>query len=435
MALVRLFWAQLTSMRTALILLLVLALVAIPGSLLPQRPVAPIRVNDWKTANPAVADLYEALGLFDVYGSPWFAAVYLLLTVSLIGCIVPRIQVYAKALRQPPSRTPKVLGRLPASVAGTSADEALAAAEGVLKAKRFRTRRDGDSVAAERGYLREFGNILFHLSFALMLVGVAWNTLWAYKGEVIVVEGQAFSNSLTQYDDFSAGGAFRPANLQPFTIWVDSFTAKFETGEVQRGAARVFEADVRVAHGDGSTETARIEVNHPLVVDGTQVHLIGHGYAPVVTVTDAQGNTAYSGPVVFLPQDGNFTSLGVIKAPDARPNYLGFEGFFLPTEPMCKSHAPWPTRKTAKPFCWRPCMPRRASSWWRPTTWATRASSCPPPSSTRWGRARCSRTPSPPNCSSTCGPARSARRPDAPRACTPSPRTAWSRCGRPTATS
>ena len=334
MALVRLFWAQLTSMRTALILLLVLALVAIPGSLLPQRPVAPIRVNDWKTANPAVADLYEALGLFDVYGSPWFAAVYLLLTVSLIGCIVPRIQVYAKALRQPPPRTPKVLGRLPASVAGTSAlsaVEALTAAEGVLKAKRFRTRRDGDSVAAERGYLREFGNILFHLSFALMLVGVAWNTLWAYKGEVIVVEGQAFSNSLTQYDDFSAGGAFRPANLQPFTIWVDTFTAKFETGEVQRGAARVFQADVRIAHADGATEDARIEVNHPLVVDGTQVHLIGHGYAPVVTVTDAQGNTAYSGPVVFLPQDGNFTSLGVIKAPDARPNYLGFEGFFLPT--------------------------------------------------------------------------------------------------------
>ena len=334
MELLRWFWVQLTSMRTALLLLLALALVAIPGSLLPQRPVAPIRVSDWKAANPAVADAYEALGLFDVYGSAWFAAVYLLLTVSLIGCIVPRIQVYAKALRQPPPRTPKRLDRLSASASGLStlsAEDALAAAEGVLKAKKFRVRRDGDSVAAERGYLREFGNILFHLSFALMLVGVAWNTLWSYKGEVIVVEGQAFSNNLTQYDDFSAGGSFTPANLQPFTIWVDRFTAKFETGDVQRGAARVFEADVRIAHGDGATESATIEVNHPLVVDGTQVHLIGHGYAPVVTVTDPQGNTAYQGPVVFLPQDGNFTSLGVIKAPDARPNFLGFEGFFLPT--------------------------------------------------------------------------------------------------------
>ena len=334
MALLRLFWVQLTSMRTALLLLLALALVAIPGSLLPQRPVAPIRVSDWKEANPAVADLYEALGLFDVYGSPWFAAVYLLLTVSLIGCIVPRIAVYLRSVRQPPARTPKRLDRLPASATGTtalSADAALGGAEEWLRSKRFRVRRDGDSVAAERGYLREFGNILFHLSFALMLVGVAWNTMLHYKGEVVIVEGQAFSNNLTQYDDFTAGAAFRPANLQPFTIWVDSFIAKFETGDVQRGAARVFEADVRIAHGAGEPEPAMIEVNHPLVVDGTQVHLIGHGYAPVVTVTDPNGDVAFSGPVVFLPQDGNFTSLGVIKAPDARPNYLGFEGFFLPT--------------------------------------------------------------------------------------------------------
>ncbi|MDO5533032.1 MAG: cytochrome c biogenesis protein ResB [Propionibacteriaceae bacterium] len=330
----RLFWVQLTSMRTALLLLLALALVAIPGSILPQRPVAPIRVNDWKEANPAVADLYEALGLFDVYGSPWFAAVYLLLTVSLIGCILPRIAVYTRAVGQPPPRTPKRLDRLPESASGTTAlspAAALDATQAALRAKRFRVLRTEDSVAAERGYLREFGNIVFHLSFALMLVGIAWNTLFHYKGEVIVVEGQAFSNNLTQYDDFTAGAAFSPDKLQPFTVWVDGFTAKFETGEVQRGAARVFEADVRIAHVDGVDEQARIEVNHPLVVDGTQIHLIGHGYAPEVTVTDPRGDVAYSGPVVFLPQDGNFTSLGVIKAPDARPEYLGFEGFFLPT--------------------------------------------------------------------------------------------------------
>lgn len=334
MRLLRLFWVQLTSMRTALLLLFTLAVVAIPGSLLPQRPVAPIRVSDWKAANPAVADLYERLGLFDVYHSPWFAAVYLLLMISLIGCIVPRIGVYLRALRTPPPRTPRHLHRLPAQASGTttlSADEALDAGEALLRSKRFRVRRDGESVAAERGYLREFGNILFHLSFVIMLVGLGWNSLWGYKGEVITVEGQAFSNNLTQYDDFTAGAAFKPADLAPFTVWIDRFTAKFETGDVQRGAARVFSADVRVAHADGSPETATIEVNEPLVVDGTQIHLVGHGYAPVVTVTDPTGQVAFSGPVVFLPQDGNFTSMGVVKVPDARPQYLGFEGFFLPT--------------------------------------------------------------------------------------------------------
>lgn len=332
---VRLFWVQLTSMRTALLLLLALALVAIPGSLVPQRPVEPIRVNDWKAANPALADLYERLGLFDVYGSPWFAAVYLLLLVSLVGCIIPRILQYTRALGSPPPRTPRHLHRLPASASGASAldaDAALDAAERHLRAARFRTRRDGDSVAAERGFLRELGNIVFHLSFVLMLGGLAWNSLWGYRGDVIVVEGAAFSNNLTQYDDFRAGPAFRPTDLAPFTVWVDQFHVRFETGPVQRGAAREFSAQVRVAAQPSDEPAPRtVEVNHPLDVAGAQIHLVGHGYAPVVTVTDPRGQVAYSGPVVFLPQDGNFTSLGVVKAPDARPRRLGFEGFFLPT--------------------------------------------------------------------------------------------------------
>jgi cytochrome c biogenesis protein len=61
------------------------------------------------------------------------------------------------------------------------------------------------------------------------------------------------------------------------------------------------------------------------------VHLLGHGYAPRVTVKDGKGQVAFSGPAPFLPQDSNFSSFGVIKAPDARPVQLGFEGFFLPT--------------------------------------------------------------------------------------------------------
>ena len=101
---------------------------------------------------------------------------------------------------------------------------------------------------------------------------------------------------------------------------------------MQRGAARLFALDTEVTDRPGAAPYPQtIEVNHPLNVDGTTVHLIGHGYAPLVTVKDAQGNVAFSGPVVFLPQDGNFTSAGVIKAPDGRPERLAFEGIFAPT--------------------------------------------------------------------------------------------------------
>ena len=101
---------------------------------------------------------------------------------------------------------------------------------------------------------------------------------------------------------------------------------------MQRGAARVFRADVEVIDRPGAAPRREVlEVNRPIQIGGSTVHLIGHGYAPKVTVNDGKGNVAFSGPVVFLPQDGNFTSAGAIKAPDARPERLGFQAFFLPS--------------------------------------------------------------------------------------------------------
>lgn len=331
-ALGRWAWGALTSMRTALILLFLLAIAAIPGSLVPQRPVTPIQVNDFIADNPTLGPIYDRLGFFDVYSSPWFSAIYLLLLVSLIGCIVPRIGVYAKALRRQPPAAPARLNRLPVSATVTLNDpSALSAIADELRRRRFRVATTDTTVSAERGYLRELGNLVFHLSLTLILVGVAVGSLWGYKGNAIVVEGYGFANNLSQYDDITAGARFSETDLKPFAITVNSFHAEFETGPVQHGAARVFTADVTVTdHPGAEPRNEALEVNHPVTVGSTQVHLSAHGYAPVVEVRDGEGNVAFSGPVVFLPQDGMFTSLGVIKAPDARPDRLAFEGFFLP---------------------------------------------------------------------------------------------------------
>ncbi len=329
----RFLWTQLTSMRTALVLLFALALAAIPGSLLPQRPTSPVRVREFIAENPQLGGFYDAVGLFDVYASPWFAAIYLLLFVSLVGCIIPRIGVYLRGLRAQPPVTPRNLGRLPAHLALTSsADGAglLDSAERVLGRRRFRVRRLEDSVSAERGYLRELGNLVFHVSLVFLLCGLAWGSLFGYKGTVAMVEGQSFSNTLTQFDDFSAGGAFGAQQLVPFTVTLESFEAKFETGPVQRGAARVFRADTTTVL-DGVESRQSLEVNHPLVLGDSTVHLVGHGYAVDVTVKDPKGNVAFAGPVILLPQDGNFLSVGVVKAPYARPERLAFEALFLPT--------------------------------------------------------------------------------------------------------
>lgn len=327
-------WATLTSMRTALLLLLLLGVAAIPGSLLPQRPVNPFDVAQYVVENPTAAEWLDRFGFFDVFGSAWFAAIYLLLFISLIGCIIPRCRVYFDALRAEPGALPRRLSRFPGHAGGTTAasgTEVLDEAEKYLRSTGYRVRREDAGLSAEKGYVREAGNLVFHLSLIAVLVGLAWGSLFGYRGTAIVVEGQAFSNTLTQYDEFSAGIGFRPEYLAAFTVALDAFEAEFELGPVQRGAARMFRADVSVSRPGEAPQQKVLEVNAPLSIDGTDVHLLGHGYAPVVTVRDGNGDVAYAGPVVFLPADANFTSNGVIKAPDARPERLAFEGVFLPS--------------------------------------------------------------------------------------------------------
>lgn len=335
--LARYWWNQLTSMRTALVLLFCLAVAAIPGSVVPQRSIDPVQVEQFIGENPRLGEFYERIGMFEVFSSPWFSAIYLLLFVSLIGCIVPRVLTYARAMRAEPVRTPARLTRLPnhrvgAAGAGEDADEVVARSADWLRRRRYRVAVRGTTVSAERGYLREAGNLVFHLSLVFLLVGVALGTLYGYRGTSIVVVGQGFSNVVTQYDDLSSGPRFTPGDLSPFQVKVDDFDAEFEAGPVQTGAARLFRADTTVIDRPGADPRHEVvEVNHPLNVGGAQVHMLGHGYAPTVTVRDANGDVAWSGPVVFLPQDGNFTSFGVVNAVDARPERLALQGYFLPT--------------------------------------------------------------------------------------------------------
>ncbi|MGH3372986.1 MAG: cytochrome c biogenesis protein ResB, partial [Nocardioidaceae bacterium] len=277
------------------------------------------------------------LGLFSVYDSVWFSAIYILLMVSLVGCILPRTRLYWRALKARPPRAPRNLGRLPESRTFSLAEEpsvVLERASRVLRRRRYRVDVSGDAgeVAAERGQLREAGNLLFHVSLLVVLVGFALGGLFGYKGGVIVVNGQGFSNSLSQYDDFSPGAFFGPDDLAPFNFTVNDFRVEFLTRGEQAGMPVDFSADVDYTAAPGEPERShRLAVNHPLTLDGGSVFLVGHGYAPRVTVRDGEGNVAYRGPAVFLPQDSSFASFGVVKVPDALPDQLGFEGLFLPT--------------------------------------------------------------------------------------------------------
>ncbi|TQJ33785.1 cytochrome c biogenesis protein ResB [Arthrobacter sp. SLBN-122] len=338
-------WTQLTSMRTALFLLLLLAVAAVPGSLFPQRPANPAVVTQYIKDHPDYGKLLDSLQLYDVYSSAWFSAIYLLLFISLIGCVVPRAIAHYKAMRSQPPRTPQRLSRLPEygtlvipAGAGIPASDAINGAAGLLRKRGYRVEvRDAGgnrpSLGAERGFMKEVGNLVFHTSLIGVLVAVAAGGLFGYSGQRILVEGDTFVNTLVGYDQFNPGTNFQSSQLQPYSLQLDKFNITFDRESRGKfGQPIDFAATVTTKENpDAPPKQEILKVNDPVTLGGTSIYLTGNGYAPVVTIRDGAGNVAMQGPVVAKLQGDNYYSSVVIKVPDAQPDQLGFVGFFLPT--------------------------------------------------------------------------------------------------------
>ncbi|MFD4182012.1 cytochrome c biogenesis protein ResB [Rhodococcus sp. NPDC058514] len=355
-ALVRNTWRGLTSMRTALVLLFLLAFAAIPGALLPQRSLNAGKVDEYIANRPTLGPLMDKLELFDVFGSFWFTAVYVLLFISLVGCITPRCWEHYKALRTKPVAAPRNLARLPhhAEATADAEPEAVAAlVRGQLRGWRTVTRTGDElragkpgevTVSAEKGYLREAGNLLFHLSLVGLLAAIALGKLFGYEGNVVVIAdgGPGFcTTSPAVFDSFRAGNTQDGTGMTPLCVKVKDFTADY----LDNGQAEMFTSNIEYQAGDDLTKNVwredRLQVNHPLRVAGDRVYLQGHGYAPTFTVTFPNGETRTE-TLQWRPDDATtFLSSGAMRFdppggmyPDPaerRKNQIGIEGLFAPT--------------------------------------------------------------------------------------------------------
>jgi cytochrome c biogenesis protein len=345
-------WRALTSMGTALALLFLLALGAMPGALLPQRNLNAAKVDAYLAQHRTIGPWLDRLQAFGVFSSFWFTAIYVLLFISLVGCLVPRMIDHVRSLRATPVVAPRNLARLPKHDSRQVAGESTVLAATIsdrLRGWRRVTRSDGDTVeiSAEKGYLREFGNLVFHFSLLGLLVAVAVGKLFGYEGNVIVIAdgGPGFcSASPAAFDSFRAGNTVDGTDLNPICMRVNDFAARY----LPSGQATSFAANIEYQAGAdlaaGTWRPYRLEVNHPLRVGGDRIYLQGHGYAPTFTVTFPDGQTRTS-TVQWRPDDPRtLLSSGVVRIdppggtyPDPaarRKHQIAVQGLFAPTEQL-----------------------------------------------------------------------------------------------------
>lgn len=333
-------WRRLTSMRTALILLFLLAVAAVPGSLLPQRPLNPSQTDAYVASHGGWGRFLDAIGMFDVFGSVWFAAIYLLLFISLVGCLIPRIRVHARAVARKPLPAPRNLDRLPESGRFETSDSALdyARAARSTLGRRWRvTQREEASgaiaLSAEKGYSRETGNLTFHVALLAALLLIAVGRLYAYQGTVIVKQSTGFCNTASNFDSWRPGRFAAEGKVRPAPFCIDDL-AKFTANYTPDGEPSTFRADVTYRPTLGSQpRKTDITVNYPLRLEGDRVYLIGHGFAPRITVRMPDGSLRHD-VQSFVPADaGTLFSEGAFKQP-GKPNAgqdIGVSGFFAPT--------------------------------------------------------------------------------------------------------
>jgi cytochrome c biogenesis protein len=356
-------WRWLTRMRTALYLLGALALMSVIGTLVPQEPNVPSTVLEWREGESGpgvlVSQLLDAFGAFDVYGSPLFNALLLLLYLSLTACLIPRIRAWIRLVRRSQPPLIRHLGRQDASaelVTDATPDQVHATATQLLRRRRWRVRtgpidpsatagdaasaatpahaRKPDQVAAEKGLVsREGGSLLFHLSFYVLLGAIVFGQLMTFEGQRGVVEGEpGFRDTAVSYWSYAPGRWFGEGDHAGWRLDLDEFHVDWVRDPMAAGAGQPteFRSEVTITPEEGEPYEATIDSNRPIDVEGMQVTQLDWGYAPRVVV-EVDGEVVHDGFITPQVEDGG-AYRGAVKAPAADPD-VGLEIFLYPFAP------------------------------------------------------------------------------------------------------
>lgn len=180
-------WRAFSSMKLGLALLGIIALVSSIGTVVPQIEQAPEKAKE-------VSQIWQSMGFTHLYSTVWFRLLLGLLCINLIVCSMQRLMgIYHRTFKlKPPSKLTQVPQKIRQSVKGES-EQIRESVQAVLKQKgyhfTFNENSDLWSFVAIKRRLGNWGSLITHLSFVVLVIGALLGSLLGFKGYFMEAAG------------------------------------------------------------------------------------------------------------------------------------------------------------------------------------------------------------------------------------------------------
>ncbi len=263
-------WRALASVKLTLFLLVLLAILSIFGTVVPQQERA---VELAHRLSPSLVNFLASLQVFDLYHSYWFRLIIGALSLNLIVCSLNRFPSSLRLFRSSPApERNKPFENLPPqrsiSVRRPVKDavsEAMRILRGQFRKVENKEAEKATFVYAEKGRYSYFGVYLVHLSVLLILMGGIFGSFFGFEAFVTIPEG-----------DMAHTVTLRKSGVSkelPFQIRCDKFVVDF----YENGAPKEYRSDLAFILNGKIAMQGALLVNHPLSFMGITFYQSTYG--------------------------------------------------------------------------------------------------------------------------------------------------------------
>jgi cytochrome c biogenesis protein len=313
-------WDSLSSLRFTIALLIILAVVSIFGTVIPQNasPEEYLRAYQISTYK-----ILKILGFLDMYHSGWFVLLLALLSLNLVACSLKRFRTSWKFFSHPQERLDGDQWKASSGTRRFSRkglpEESLPRYREALSRLFSPPKVLEDSGAyclfAEKGKFSRLGVYFIHLSILVILGGALIGSFFGFRGSVEIVEGEATDKVVLRSE-----GPVQPLG---FSVRLDKFNVSFYPS----GAPQEFKSTLTILDRDRPVLTGPVRVNHPLTYRGISFYQSSYGVAglekAVLAIKDREAQKESTVPVQIGTKTGIPGSASAFLPTRFAPDFQG----------------------------------------------------------------------------------------------------------------